>query len=1523
MIVSLFAVLAASEFKISHLNALLQFKDPKSSQSPHFTISAEGCCVNWASLNDEIIKVTPNYESNSCSRSALVEVVATGPKRKSTTIIAENNIGQTLKCNIFVDSVASISILTTTRSIYVESSLETLFLQALDSEKNVFTSLEGTDIKWKIDSTHLREIASNEAKVSSNSPKSSASLIVQGTQIGQTWASAIFDGSLVAEVKLLVVEPIALFPSPAIRVLPFSHIPFQLCSLRGVSLNEEGKKCVEKITLPSSKYRIDSSNSEIVSLNQDAYATIHKVGTVTITATDRNVNDNTASSLVIVDYPASAIQDDQYISLGESPVFNPTLFDKNGRQFDVFEPIKWEIVGDWSTVGKKEITLIYHDFSLKAIVYVCEPITISPRNAVLPVNYKGFPISISGGSGEYIFQNENPLVLEVFQSNINTMKEGTSNIKVIDKNIPTFECSMQVIVSHVSFIDITLDKRETINELFTPICHVFALNRREFSVEVPYQIYSTDTNIVSNRMKPEHSGFTDIFCESDNTRSNYIRVSVATQPTAKVNGRASPNSIIPINIAGGVLQWPNLSPPHISIECKGVDVSIYDERHILVNDEFVGSCKLSMKNERTELNPYPLTVETSFQLEVANIHRFSLHLTDEKSINDPRCDSPPRLITKVPKDVYRVAQGHECNIFVLAYDKNDNMIKYYSADKFTVQATPGKALRAYSEKESDGSTKFYFSPSSSTLLQVLTDNYSHIKSNAIKVILVTEFTISPPKAIFFKKGVNQSFLIEGGSGIFHTSSQDSFIRDNILYIKPSRPGIFKAHVSDVCSDKQSQSTELNALDIVSLQIIAPTTVALNSDFELRVNAYGPYSQLIPQDIIDDAAIQLSIPNARKISFNTWEITPDKIGKFRIIARSENGVTATHTVDVIRSILISPQYLEILPGEVVPLNIVNGPLNMKFDYGSGKIARINSNFDVIAESPGTVTINVTVSDVVGLAPFQIFVKVLQPLKIELIPSSNNVIENGQVAFNSYIETDCGMKNVVDAKWTITDGFPYEMPNSSFVIVACNNPKDLQVSVTAYGLTTGITIHVEPKLKILTPTEIVLPPLSSYKILIGNKLNCKYSSVDENIAIVDSYGNIKSGQTEGNTIIVINYEHQYAAMTVRVSKPHYFYVVKNSIIDYDINVLDPFGLSYSSTNGIHYQISNAGEMNENNINYKDNTGHFTITPPSSANPLQLSLMVNNPEFELYSSFNISTNSAIIPENPVLIRGSSTKFQCSVAKPRWSIADRTIASVTSDGTVTAKVPGTTTLSCGNGITTVLRVVEMSGLTLLESSDNDNEFEIVPIYSPNILSHVMKPTDYLVTCELDDNTNRCGTVSHIERNGKHFCILNKRDNSACSPKAKVRATIKSTSSRLFVTSDIRLNKKPKLEQDDHTISMKVVISDANRKVEVPVMVNTKNTKIHSSPGLTAYFSPSSGSIVITADRTFSHKGKITLRNVKTGELIKIDVINDIDIKYGPVVVEQHREFKPNQDLMFYTTLVLIFAAIFYVIINLTSPYS
>lgn len=107
------------------------------------------------SSRQDLILITPLYEDdeNECSNEATVTVL-TRERRRSTAIVLAENVasGDSLRCDVILDVIDKLGVITTTRQLFLEEAPETFVLHAEDSQGNVFTTLEGVEFNWVLSS---------------------------------------------------------------------------------------------------------------------------------------------------------------------------------------------------------------------------------------------------------------------------------------------------------------------------------------------------------------------------------------------------------------------------------------------------------------------------------------------------------------------------------------------------------------------------------------------------------------------------------------------------------------------------------------------------------------------------------------------------------------------------------------------------------------------------------------------------------------------------------------------------------------------------------------------------------------------------------------------------------------------------------------------------------------------------------------------------------------------------------------------------------------------------------------------------------------------------------------------------------------------------------------------------------------------------------------------------------------------------------------------------------------------------
>uniref|UniRef100_A0A803XYU9 Nucleoporin 210 like n=1 Tax=Meleagris gallopavo TaxID=9103 RepID=A0A803XYU9_MELGA len=221
-----------------------------------FMLEAEGGCYSWRSMHDSVVTAEPVYEDGSaCSQKALLSAQSAQPTRLSSTVIAEEHVtGHTLRCDVMVDVINSIEILSRTREIYVEDSPLELAVRALDVKGNTFSSLSGMVFEWSVakdedvDSVELsdkiRILKYSEADYSppnhivelERAEKQGDRILVSGITTGAAVVrvrihESTYKKVAAAVVRLLVLENIVLIPAHDVHLLVGALIKYRVAKV--------------------------------------------------------------------------------------------------------------------------------------------------------------------------------------------------------------------------------------------------------------------------------------------------------------------------------------------------------------------------------------------------------------------------------------------------------------------------------------------------------------------------------------------------------------------------------------------------------------------------------------------------------------------------------------------------------------------------------------------------------------------------------------------------------------------------------------------------------------------------------------------------------------------------------------------------------------------------------------------------------------------------------------------------------------------------------------------------------------------------------------------------------------------------------------------------------------------------------------------------------------------------------------------------------------------------------------------
>ncbi|XP_078278924.1 nuclear pore membrane glycoprotein 210-like [Rhinoraja longicauda] len=287
----------------------------------NFTLQADEGCYGWFSTRPDIATIEPVYQNNTdCSNSAVISARSTQRTRLTSIIIAEETVtGQVLRCDVMVDKINQIEILSTTRELYVDDSLLKLTVRALDEEGNTFSSLEGFIFDWSIvNNENSENNAESPRKIRilkfSESPylppahieimeregKQGDIILVSGLMTGTANLKArlqetVYKRVPAATIRLIILENIILSPAHDIYLLVGAFIHYRVTKI----VNEK----MTEVSMPSEQYRLElrsagEGNATVAKLNSDSsIVTAVHTGRANLVLTYKNIHMQALSHL--------------------------------------------------------------------------------------------------------------------------------------------------------------------------------------------------------------------------------------------------------------------------------------------------------------------------------------------------------------------------------------------------------------------------------------------------------------------------------------------------------------------------------------------------------------------------------------------------------------------------------------------------------------------------------------------------------------------------------------------------------------------------------------------------------------------------------------------------------------------------------------------------------------------------------------------------------------------------------------------------------------------------------------------------------------------------------------------------------------------------------------------------------------------------------------------------------------------------------------------------------------------------
>ncbi|XP_053685472.1 nuclear pore membrane glycoprotein 210 [Sabethes cyaneus] len=449
--------------------------------SVNFTLEVvEKGCFKWTSSRLDLIQIAPAYDDSvdDCSYRVVVTVINKEKRRNTAIVLAEDlATGEVLRCDVILDVIYELGVLTTTRELYLEEAPETFELWARDAQGNAFTTLEGIEFNWQlashraVDPRHgepdsgwsqvLRFLSFAESKFHVV-PKAVEKLELAGVQGYMVLLEGINTGSArvtaklphaeyshvaPVEVNIMVLANLILDPSD-VYILTGDTVNFKVLQLKQGKLYE--------IAL-NNQYYLEMEDRSLASISGNEAKGL-KLGRTFVLLRDRNVphdlaGDDQSANKALLPKASITIADPHRLAINLLPHYNwitvegeshdiaLDLFTADDHQitlgpryqiksdFDetLFFPISRtangsRIAGETLKPGSSPVSGRFDKLNAKAELIVYGRLAINPPEVIIPydpaLRRQKIQFTATGGDGVYLWTSLDSSLISVSQTGL-------------------------------------------------------------------------------------------------------------------------------------------------------------------------------------------------------------------------------------------------------------------------------------------------------------------------------------------------------------------------------------------------------------------------------------------------------------------------------------------------------------------------------------------------------------------------------------------------------------------------------------------------------------------------------------------------------------------------------------------------------------------------------------------------------------------------------------------------------------------------------------------------------------------------------------------------------------------------------------------------------------------------------------------------------------------------------------------------------------------------------------------------
>ncbi|XP_045154281.1 nuclear pore membrane glycoprotein 210-like [Echinops telfairi] len=427
-----------------------------------FRLEAQRGCYTWHSTHHDAVTVEPLYENGTlCSQKALLIAESTQPIRLSSIILARERVtDHELRCDVKVDVITSIEIVSRTRELYVDDSPLELMVRALDAEGNTFSSLAGMMFEWNVAkdnesargelSSKIRILKYSEAEYSppgyiaemEREDKRGDMILVSGIRTGAAVVKvriyeSFYKKVTAALIRLLVLENIFLIPSHDVYLLVGAYIKYRVAKMVQGRMTEV-EFPLEHYTLEMQDHRVacNRSLSEKVALldEKTALVTAVQLGQTNLVFVHKNIHMKSVSGLpnctIYVVEPGflgfTVLPGDRWsLEVGQMYVITIEVFDKSSTK----------AYSSDTKISQPTGFPIKHQQEVK--IYF--PIKLTPNFLAFPHHPMGmvyhYQVQVEGGSGNFTWTSSNETVAMVTTRGVVTAGRVRGNSTVFARDV--------------------------------------------------------------------------------------------------------------------------------------------------------------------------------------------------------------------------------------------------------------------------------------------------------------------------------------------------------------------------------------------------------------------------------------------------------------------------------------------------------------------------------------------------------------------------------------------------------------------------------------------------------------------------------------------------------------------------------------------------------------------------------------------------------------------------------------------------------------------------------------------------------------------------------------------------------------------------------------------------------------------------------------------------------------------------------------------------------------------------------